>query len=177
MINLHLNLSPNSEQLTQTLNATERQLKTALVRALNKTARWMRTRIAKDTAQALKVRVKDVNPGLALLSARASQTIAGIGLKPSAGVIKAEQLGSVRQTAGGTRAGQYYWPHAFIWTTPGGQRGVFRRSSKSRLPIRAVQLIVTSRMAERMQQLSQGPAIQQFDKTFARELRYLITTT
>ena len=174
MLDLHVSLQPGADEWAHSLTATEKQVKVALVRALNKTARWMRTHIARDSAQALKVRVKDINAGLIMLKARASSPQSGVGLKPSAGVIKASQLGRAHQSSGGVRAGTRYWPHAFIASMPSGHRGVFRRRGPSRLPIGEVQLVVTGRMAKIMETLSQGPAMQRFEHIFERELRYLL---
>lgn len=172
-MDVHISLQPGINEWAHALTATEKQLKVALVRALNKTARWMRIQIARDCADELKVRVKDINAGLITLKASASSPQSGVGLKPSAGVIKASQLGSAQQNSGGVRAGRHDWPHAFIASMPSGHRGVFRRRGPSRLPISEVQLVVTGRMAKIMERLSQGPAMQRFENIFERELCYL----
>lgn len=174
MISVHISPQPALDKWQQTLTASEKQLKLALVRALNKTARWMRAQLTRDTAHALKVKVKDINAGLSLLRAKSNQPESGVTLKKSAGVIKASTLGVTSQTSRGVRTGKHFWPHAFIATMPGGHQGVFRRTSKSSLPIREVQLVVTAHMANIMEKLSEGPALRQFEIIFERELRYLM---
>lgn len=173
MLALQITPKPPLSQWPQALAASEDQTRKAAVRALNKTARWLRTQVTRDTARSLDVKVGAVRPGLVLLRARNSRPEAGVALAKTAGVIKAAALGTPRQTARGVRVGRRHWDHAFLADMPNGHQGVFRRRGKARLPIQEVQLVVTGRMANVMEDLSDGPALRHFETLFQRELRYL----
>ena len=163
------------EQWSQQL--TESQVTIATARALNKTARWLRTQVARETAKSLKLPVNKAKQGLMVLRANKQHLQAGIGLTKTAGVIKATQLGAARPTRQGVRTGQRFWSHAFTATMPSGHRGVFKRRGQARLPIQEMQLVVTGRMAKAMQMLADDKAAHYFEQTFAHELRYLARRT
>lgn len=174
MLSITLSPSPSLEQWQQSLTATETQLQMAAVRALNKTGRWMRTRVASETARSLNVKVGAVRAGLILVRAKRSRPESVVALKRSAGVIKVSTLGRVSQNAKGVRVGKRQFDRAFMATMPNGHAGVFRRKEKARLPIQQVQIIVTGRMREVMEDLSDGEAMKKFEQIFERELRYLM---
>lgn len=158
----------------QDLTSTEQQLKTAATRALNKTARWLRVRVAGDTASQLNIKVSVVKAELVLLRARPNQPIAGVGLKRSGAVIKASTLGIPQQTSRGVRTGRKYWDGAFVANNRRGHQAVFRRRGKARLPIQELHIVVRDAMSDVMEHLSGGPAMQQFNKIFEHELRYVM---
>ena len=174
MLNITVTPQPALAEWNTALGVSERQIKTAAVRALNKTARWMRTHVARNTAQSLNVRVGAIRKDLILLRARASHPQSGVAKGSKAGVIKVTELGSPRQNRLGTRVGKRQFDGAFIATMPTGHRGVFRRKGKSRLPIQEVQLVTTGRIAEVMEALAEKQAMSRFEHLFEHELRYAL---
>ncbi len=177
MLTVTVTPQPPLAEWDAALTAGERQIGTAAVRALNKTARWMRTHVAREAAQSLNVRVGLIRNGLILLRARASHPESGVALGKATGVIKAAELGTPRQNRRGTRVAKRQFDGAFIATMPTGHRGVFRRKGKSRLPIQEVQLVATGRIADVMEQLADRHAMARFERLFEHELRYLMRTT
>ena len=174
MVILNITPTPPLRDWQQALTATDKQLQVAAIRAINKTARWARTQVARQTAKALSVNVSAVRQGLVLVRAKQSNPHSVVGLSKGSGVIKAKQLGSVTQNASGVRAGRRQFDRAFLATMPNGHQGVFRRRGKARLPIQEVQLVVTGKMKQVMDDLASGPAFKQFELIFERELRYLL---
>ena len=176
MLTIQLMPTPPLAQWQQALTATEAQLQLASVRALNKTARWARSQLATQTAEAMNIPVRPVREGLILVSARRSRLTALVALKASAGVIAAKQLGRVSTNARGVRAGRRQFDRAFWATMPNGREGVFRRRGPARLPIQAVQLVITGRMREILAILAEQPARTMFERLLIRELGYLTRT-
>ena len=174
MIQITVNTSPHHDVVAASVEATEAQLKLASVRALNKVARWLRTRIARDVADELQMKVGLVRHSLTLIRANRGRVNAGVGMRRRHGVINAIHLGAARQNARGVRVARRQYDHAFLATMPTGDRGIFWRTGKDRLPIREVQVVMTGRMATIMEQLSEGPVLQQFDKVFQRELNFIL---
>jgi hypothetical protein len=177
MLNITVTPRPPLAEWEAVMTASERQIETAAIRALNKTARWMRTHVAREVAQSLNVRVGAVRDGLILLRARAGRAQSGVALGKRAGVIKASELGAPRQNRRGARVGKRQFDKAFIATMPSGHQGVFRRKGKTRLPIREVQLVVTGRIANVMEALAERRAMSRFEQLFEHELRYLARAT
>jgi hypothetical protein len=174
---LAVNITLDDNAWRNQLHATERQLQTAAIRALNKTARWLRTHVASDTANKLNIPVGLVKTGLVSIRARQSRPTAGVALKKSGAVIKASKLGSPQPTQRGVRAGRKHWDKAFIGTQHhSGRQAVFRRRGKARLPIRELSIAVTGIMSDVMERLAEGEAMRQFNKIFEYELRYLTQT-
>ena len=176
MINITLTPEPDLSHWQENLQASQSQINRAAVRALNKTARWMRTQVSRETAQSLKIKVGSVRKSLRLQRANTTRPEAGVGLPLKAGVMKAVNLGSAQQTTKGVRVGRYAWPGAFMATMPSGHKGVFKRKGKSRLPIREMHIVMTGRMAKAMELLAQGPALQRFEQLFEQELRFILSS-
>ena len=174
MLDINITAAPKPSDVSVSLQATEAQLKLAAVRSLNKTARWLRTRVSRDTAENLNINVGLVRKSLALVRAKRGSIHAGVGMRRRQGAINAINLGAARQNARGVRVARRQYDHAFLATMPTGHRGIFRRKGGTRLPIREVQVVITGRMASVMENLSDGPALQQFDKVFQRELNFIL---
>ena len=174
MVILNIMPSPQLRDWRHALTANEKQLHVAAVRALNKTARWARTRVASETAKALSIKVGPVREGIVMARAKQSNPQSVVGLSKNSGVIKAKKLGSVSQNSSGVRAGRRQFDRAFLATMPNGHQGVFRRRGKARLPVQEVQIVITGKMQQVMEDLSNGPALKQFELIFERELRYLL---
>ncbi len=177
MIKATISSSPSIGLVIDSLNATEPQLQTAAVRALNKMARWLRTQVSRHTAEDLNIKVGLVRKTLTLIRANRGSVNAGVGMSKRHGVINAINLGAARQNARGVRVARRQYDHAFLATMPNGHRGIFRRSSETRLPIKEVRIVITGRMAKAMEQLSDGPALKQFDAVFQRELNFILRST
>ena len=173
MLSLRIVADPDLSEWDAALTASEQQIKTAAVRALNKTARWARSYLATQTAKDVKVKVGLVRNGLTVVKAKASKPEIVIGLNPKAGVIKASQLGAVRQNKSGVRVSARQFDHAFLARMPSGHQGVFRRRKDTRLPIQEVQIVITGKLQSAMQDLADQGLMAQFERIFERELNYL----
>lgn len=174
MLAVNIVTTPDLASWQQALTATEQQVITAAVRALNKTARWARSHLASATAKKSNVKVGLVRNSLSVVRARPSKPSIVVGLNQKAGEIKAHKLGAARQNASGVRVAKRQFDHAFIAQMPNGHQGVFRRRSKSRLPIQEVQIVITGRLRDEMESLSERGLMDNFERIFERELNYLM---
>lgn len=174
MITLTIKPSPDLNAWPEALQATEDDLNKAVVRALNKTVRWARTQVARDTAAALSVNVTPIKNSLMVNPAKRTKLEATLRLPARSSVIKVAAMGSPKQNSKGVRVGKRQFDHAFMATMPTGHQGVFRRRGKTRLPIQEVQLVITGKMREVIDDLYDGHVRHQFEKLLERELRYLL---
>lgn len=176
VIDVQIALSrPILDVVTQ-LQLTDQQLQRAAMRALNKTARWLRTYIARETAAELSLPVRKVSNTIQLVRARRGDVKTTVGLSKKSGVINAIDAGSARQNQRGVRVGRRHYNHAFIATMPSGHRGIYRRKNRSRLPITEVKIVLTGRMKKIMESLADHGAIIQFEKILEREVRFIGST-
>lgn len=173
MFEITLDLSDTDIAALNLLNAQEGLFKKAASRALNKTARWLRTFLTREVANDLNVKVSLIRPGLVVIGARQSALYSQIGLSAKSGVIKVKDLGKAQQNSAGVKAGQRQYDHAFKATMQNGHEGVFKRTGKSRLTIREQTIVFTGRLAELMEKANDGLAQQQLKKIFEREYRHL----
>ena len=134
-------------RLEQVLKRTPAALPGILVRAVNKTGRWGRTRVVREIAAETGIKQKGVRRGVWLQ--RASRSYPTAVIRIGGKRIPIIHFGA-RQTKGGvvyTKPGageQTTIPSAFITRMPTGHRGVFKRKAKTeggedlvpRLPIR-----------------------------------------
>lgn len=172
MIKLTLTPDKDLHKWEQELSQAQSKVLIAFSRALNKTARWLRTHLASSTAKELDIKVGIVRNGLRVISAKRNRLEVVVGLDPKSGVVKAAKLGRASQNKRGVKAGKRQFDHAFLATMPNGHTGVFRRRGHSRYPIQEVQIVFTGRLKDAMEDMMDGPAMAQFDVFFEREMRY-----
>lgn len=102
----------------------------AEIRALNKTAAWVKTQASRETSRAAKVAGRVVRNRIRILRADNRRSFAKVwyGLNP----IPARLLGKVRQTQRGVRAGRHSLPGAFVASFKSGRTGVYQRAQPAR---------------------------------------------
>ena len=88
MIELHIN-ADDLRQVPHFLGLHKHDIERAMLRAINKTARWLRTRIAREVATELNVKVGLARNSLQLRMASRHGLNASVGLNPKASRIKA----------------------------------------------------------------------------------------
>ena len=157
----------------------------AEIRALNKTALWVKTQAARETSQAAKIAGKLVRNRLRILRASKRRPFAKVwyGLNP----IPARLLGKVRQTKRGVRAGRHDFPGAFVTGFKSGRTGVFERATPARrwtagrshqstpnLPLKEAELILDSAEVQRAIHRTYARAGERFVTLLRQELNYIV---
>ncbi|MDA0938795.1 MAG: phage tail protein, partial [Proteobacteria bacterium] len=113
------------DQIIKQMHGTEAQVKLASMRALNKTALWLKSQSVKEISTQKKLQQKIIRERLKLVKASKSSLKALV--VASLYGIKASLLGSMRQTAIGAKAGKSQFTGAFVATMPTGHWGIFKR--------------------------------------------------
>lgn len=111
-VSLQLNFAQEITRATAEIEATPEQLTKAANRAIKKTIRWLRSRVAREVAQALGIPQKAFKQRLTnhVIGTGMDQVhILWLGVAPLA----AEMLGRPRQTRAGITVGKRKYPGAF----------------------------------------------------------------
>ncbi|MDA0910767.1 MAG: phage tail protein [Proteobacteria bacterium] len=118
-------------QIIAAMRGTESQVQLAAMRALNKTALWVKSQSVKEISAQKKLKQKIIRDRLNVIKASTSSLKALV--VASLYGIKASLLGNMRQTSTGAKAGKMEFKGAFVATMPTGHRGIFKRKRASKL--------------------------------------------
>ncbi|APR98663.1 phage tail protein [Wolbachia endosymbiont of Folsomia candida] len=168
MLNIKAN---NINQVTKDINAQESKIRLAAVRALNKTALWLKSQAAKEISKEKQIKLTVIRKKLRIIKARAS-TLEVI-VKANFYNVKAHLLGGMKQTKVGAKAGKHMFTNAFIATMPMGHRGIFKRKGRASLPIQEVKLPLEPEATKIIEELVIHEVEAVFKKFFQRELNYI----
>lgn len=156
-------------------NVAEKHTEMAAFRALNKTARWLRTKTIRSVSQQTGLQQKLIRERLQMLKASRKQLKAHLVSKDA--YIPAHKLGRLKQTATGARAGKFDYEGAFVATMPStGHESVFKRKRKSRLPLREMGFYfggITARTWE--EDVLDNQISERFEHFFKHELQFLLS--
>ncbi|GHU17305.1 hypothetical protein FACS189472_04010 [Alphaproteobacteria bacterium] len=159
-------------KITQTINALPEQVATASMRALNKTAAWVKSNCSRRIAKEKLVKLKIINDRIRVVKASTANLQARILANMVS--IKARDLGSLRQTSVGAIAGKHMFEGAFVATMPKtGHASVFKRTTKKRLPIKEMWLPIYNEATQIIEKMIDAEASAIFEKHFLHELRFI----
>lgn len=112
-VSVQMNFAREITRATAAIQATPKQLEKASNRAMRKTIRWLKTRIAREISLLTKVPQKALKPRMTVSTAGRGTDrvhILWFGTLPLA----AEQAGNPRQTRRGTNVGKHRFEGAFV---------------------------------------------------------------
>ncbi len=128
-----IEVSNNINKVIQTIDAKKDKVELAVVRALNKTALWVKAQASREISTEKQIKLKLIRNRLQVIKANRNSLKALV--RASLYGIKAAKLGSMRQTKTGATVGKYMFHSAFVATMPRGYTSVFKRKGKTALPI------------------------------------------
>jgi hypothetical protein len=134
MFSIEVNDSIN--KVIQNIDANKANVELAAVRALNKTALWVKAQAIREISKEKQIQQKLIRKRLKVIKASKSsiRALVTVGLYRT----RAARLGTMRQTKIGAKAGKHMFKGAFIATMPTGHKGIFRRKGSTALPIEEV---------------------------------------
>lgn len=160
------------DQIIAAMRGTESQVQLAAMRALNKTALWLKSKSVKEISAQKKLQQKIIRDRLNVIKASTSSLKALV--VASLYGIKASLIGNMRQTSTGAKAGKSQFTGAFVATMPTGHRGIFKRKTKSRLPIREVVLPLEPVASNIIKGFVDSGAGEKFIQYFRHELGFIL---
>lgn len=154
----------------------EKHATMAAFRALNKTARWLRTQATREVSQKTAIQQKLIRERLRLL--RASRRNLQARIFSDKHYIRASDLGRVKQTAKGARAGKHFFEGAFVATmnSSSGRQSIYRRKGKERFPVREMGYYFRSHYLSALEDgLLDREIGERFDRFFEHELNFILS--
>jgi hypothetical protein len=160
------------DQIIRQMRGTESQVQVAAMRALNKTALWLKSQSVKEISTQKKLQQKIIRDRLNIIKASKSSLKALV--VASLYGIKASLIGNMRQTSTSAKAGKMEFKGAFVATMPTGHRGIFKRKRASRLPIREVVLPLEPVASNIIKGLVDSGTADKFIQYFRHELGFIL---
>lgn len=173
MLEINLSLEKSDIAALNLLQGQDAMFRKAAARALNKTARGLKTLFKSQISDSMKIKKSLIGPQISLVGARQNSLKSFVNLSSKAGVIRVNNLGNVKKNPAGVKVGSRQIDDAFQAVMPNGSVGVFRRREESRLHIIQQTVVITGRLAEFMNDANDGVAQRQLQKIFIREYRSL----
>lgn len=158
------------EKIINDVNAMPDQIQQASIFALNRTAEWMKGKLAKEISAEQRIKLKLIRDRISMQ--RASKKNLQTTLSCNFNGVLVRDFGNVKQTSVGVIAGGVVYPHAFIATLKkGGKPGVCRRTTKKRFPVKSVTVEIFEDASRRVENLIGTEAKQVFEKRFLHEIK------
>jgi hypothetical protein len=167
-----LSVDSQIEEIISSINALPEQVNQAALLALNRTAEWMKGQVSKEISAAKRLKLKLIRDRIAI--SRANKKNLQSLLNCNFRGILARDLGSMRQTPVGAKAGGQLFPGAFVATLkPGAKAGIYRRKTKKRFPVKSVTIPIFDEATKIIEELAGDEARSVFEKRFKHEISRL----
>lgn len=166
---LDVDVTGNIDQLARQLGATESHVRKASMRALNKTALWLRSKSVKALSEASAVQQKHIRKRFQIVRARVRHLKAYVTANTRE--IKAAHLGTMRQTGSGVRVGKHRFDGAFIAKMPSGHRGAYKRKTAARFPIKEMGVPLNGKQ---ITDIAETKTAARFIQLFTHELKWVM---
>jgi hypothetical protein len=171
MFRIDVDVAGNLDKTLEILGATEVQVRTAAMRAINKTALWVRAQSARKIGKQRQIQLKLIRQKLRII--RANRTALKAFVVANLWGIKASKLGVPKQNATGASVGKHQFPGAFVAKmSRTGHVGIFKRKTSKRLPIREQYVQLEPEASQIIRETVENEASAVFSHHFEHELNY-----
>ncbi|WP_265026490.1 phage tail protein [Wolbachia endosymbiont (group A) of Bibio marci] len=167
---INIEVTGSIEKVIQSIDAERKKVEKATMRALNKTALWVRSQTVKQVSEEKQIPKKAMRKKLSVDKANRKRLWSVVKL--SSQWIGVAKLGSIKQTKIGAKAGNRMYEGAFIAIMKNGHIGIFRRRYTTSLPIDEIKINTHAR--ETMKELVDNEVERVFEKYFDHELNFIL---
>jgi hypothetical protein len=167
-----LSVESRIEKIVGSINALPEQVARAATLALNRTAEWLKGQVSKELSKEKRLKLKLIRDKISITRAgkKNLQSLLNCNFRG----IYARDLGSMRQTPEGAKAGGQVFPGSFIASLkPGAKAGIWRRKTKKRFPVKSVTIPIFDEAIKIVEELVGDEARSVFEKRFKHEISRL----
>lgn len=172
MIQLDLDVA-EVKRLVASLEASPKQIRQSMNRALRRTAGTLRVRASKGLVPELQLRrAGDLRKRLRALKLSAKGDMSEIAIWFGLNDLPVRSFkGRVKEYAGGASIGNHEFPGAFVARRKGGPRSIFKRSGGGRFPIAEQTINIKEQADVFLEDVIFPDAIGIFMKNFSADLK------
>ncbi|WP_143688820.1 phage tail protein [Wolbachia endosymbiont of Laodelphax striatellus] len=154
-------------EVIESVNAKRKKIELATVKALNKTALWLKAQAAKEISEEKKSLIRK---RLRIFKAKTSRL--DVLIRANLYDIRASTIGKIQKTRRGSKVGKHEFIGGFAAVMPKGNSGIFKREGRAALPIKEVKLPLEPEASRIIGNLVNYEVEEVFTKFFERELSY-----
>ncbi|QMV46542.1 phage tail protein [Wolbachia pipientis] len=164
-------MSNNINEIISNIERKEQKIKLAAIKALNKTALWLKAQAAKEISEEKKIKLTIMRRRLRIFKAKTSRL--EVLIRANLYDIRASTIGKIQKTRRGSKVGKHEFIGGFAAVMPKGNSGMFKREGRAALPIKEVKLPLEPEASRIIGNLVNYEVEEVFTKFFERELSYI----
>ncbi|WP_375316780.1 MULTISPECIES: phage tail protein [unclassified Wolbachia] len=158
-------------EIISNIDGKEQKVKLAAIKALNRTALWLKAKAAKEISEEKKVKLSLIRKRLRIFKAKTSRL--EVLIRANLYDIRASAIGKIQKTRRGSKVGKHEFIGGFAAVMPKGNSGIFKREGRASLPIKEVKLPLEPEASRIIGNLVNYEVEKVFTKFFERELSYI----
>ncbi|WP_410541903.1 MULTISPECIES: phage tail protein [unclassified Wolbachia] len=160
-------ISNNINEIISNIERKEQKIKLATIKALNKTALWLKAQAAKEISEEKKIKLSLIRKRLRIFKAKTSRL--EVLIRANLYDIRAWTIGKIQKTRRGSKVGKHEFIGGFAAVMPKGNSGMFKREGRAALPIKEVKLPLELEASRIIGNLVNYEVEEVFEKFFERE--------
>nr|WP_265028058.1 phage tail protein [Wolbachia endosymbiont (group A) of Calamotropha paludella] len=161
-------MSNNINEIVYNIDEKEQKVKLAAIKALNKTALWLKAQAAKEISEEKKIKLTIMRRRLRIFKAKTSRL--DVLIRANLYDIRASTIGKIQKIRRGSKVGKHEFIGGFAAVMPKGNSGIFKREGRAALPIKEVKLPLEPEASRIIGNLVNYEVEKVFKKFFHREL-------
>ncbi|AGJ98562.1 Putative minor tail protein z [Wolbachia endosymbiont of Drosophila simulans wNo] len=164
----NIKTSNNINEIISNIDGKEQKVKLAAIKALNRTALWLKLKTAKEISEEKKIKLSLIRKRLRIFKAKTSRL--EVLIRANLYDIRASTIGKIQKTRRGSKVGKHEFIGGFAAVMPKGNSGMFKREGRAALPIKEVKLPLEPEASRIIENLVNYEVEKVFTKFFKREL-------
>ncbi|WP_395461304.1 MULTISPECIES: phage tail protein [unclassified Wolbachia] len=159
-------------EIISNIDRKEQKVKLAAIKALNRTALWLKAQAAKEISEEKKIKLSLIRKRLRIFKAKTSRL--EVLIRANLYDIRASAIGKIQKTRRGSKVGKHEFIGGFAAVMPKGNSGMFKREGRAALPIQEVKLPLEPEGSRIIKDLVNYESEREFEKYFKHELNYIL---
>jgi len=160
--------SNNINEIISNIERKEQKIKLAAIKALNKTAIWLKSQAAKEISEEKRIKLSLIRKRLRIFKAKTSRL--EVLIRTNLYDIRASTIGKIQKTRRGSKVGKHQFIGGFAAVMPKGNSGIFKREGRAALPIKEVKLPLEPEASKVIRDLVNYEVEEVFKKFFERDI-------
>ncbi|WP_370273782.1 phage tail protein [Wolbachia endosymbiont of Oedothorax gibbosus] len=155
-------------EIISNIDGKEQKVKLAAIKALNRTALWLKAKAAKEISEEKKIKLSLIRKRLRIFKAKISRL--DVLIRANLYDIRASTISKIQKTRRGSKVGKHQFIGGFAAVMPKGNSGIFKREGRTALPIQEVKLALEPEASRIIENLVNYEVEEVFKKFFERDI-------